>query len=222
MNLNLVQTQTLQDHVYTYLYNKIVSGDIPPGQRIVEQKVAKETGISRSPVREAIRRLESENLVIVSPRGGVKVYRPTYTDFQHLYECRISLEPSAAYYAALRIDGTDLNILEELMNKMNVAVDQKNIESLRSLSSKFHLTILKASGNPYLVKVMKQLNSLLTFYRNAVLNIPQRLHEGAIEHEAILLAIKNNNSKEAEELMKLHIKKDYQFYLSEYDKTQKS
>jgi DNA-binding GntR family transcriptional regulator len=220
MSLKIVQSQTLQDQVYTYLRNKIVNGDIPPGQRIIEQKVAKETGISRSPVREAIRRLESENLVTVSPRGGVKVFRPTFTDFQHLYECRISLEPSAAYYAALRIDVSEKHILAELVDNMTIAVEKKDIEKLKSLSSKFHFTILKASGNPYLVKVMEHLNSLLTFYRNAVLDIPQRLNDGDIEHKAIWEAIEKRDSKEAKALMELHIKKDYQFYLSEYDKTQ--
>ena len=105
----IVQSQTLQNQVYEYLHNKIVNGDIPPGQRIVEGNIAEETGISRSPIREAIRRLGSDGLVSVSPRGGVRVYRATFSDFKYLYECRLSLEPTAAYFAALRINETSKN-----------------------------------------------------------------------------------------------------------------
>lgn len=97
MKLKTVQSQTLQNQVYEYLHEQIVSGNIPYGQRIVEGKVSQETGVSRSPIREAIRRLNSEGLVSVSPRGGVRVYRATFSDFKYLYECRLSMEPTAAF-----------------------------------------------------------------------------------------------------------------------------
>ena len=213
---NIIQSQTLQNQVYEYLHTKIVNGDIPPGQRIVEASIAEETGISRSPIREAIRRLGSDGLVSVSPRGGVRVYRATFSDFKYLYECRLSLEPTAAYYAALRINELQQTQLANLMYEMNLAVHQKEIDTLKVLSSKFHNMILEISGNPYLTKMMKQLISLLTFYRNAVLNIPRRMDEGAKEHQGIWQAIQTQDGKAAEELMKRHIQRDYQFYISMY------
>ncbi|OCA91802.1 GntR family transcriptional regulator [Pseudobacillus wudalianchiensis] len=219
INSRIIQSQTLQNQVYDYLHHKIISGAIPPGQRIVEERISQETGISRSPIREAIRRLGSEGLVTVSPRGGVRVYRATFSDFKHLYECRLSLEPTAAYYAALKINEKQKNQLADLVDKMEVSVKKKEIDQLKVLSSHFHRMILEVSGNPYLIKMMNQLNSLITFYRNAVLNIPHRLEEGAKEHYGIWQAIQTQDGKTAEQLMREHIQKDYQFYLSEYRHT---
>lgn len=216
MKLKTVQSQTLQNQVYEYLHEQIVSGNIPPGQRIVEGKVSQETGVSRSPIREAIRRLNSEGLVSVSPRGGVRVYRATFSDFKSLYECRLSLEPAAAFYAASRMNEKQRKQLSSLVDKMNPMVDKKEIEKLKILSSQFHYLIVEASGNPYLMKMMNQLNSLISFYRNAVLNIPTRIEEGADEHKAIWNAIENEDGKAAEGLMKAHIQRDYQFYVSMY------
>ncbi|MGM0875869.1 MAG: GntR family transcriptional regulator [Bacillota bacterium] len=216
MKSKTVQSQTLQHQVYEYLHDQIVSGNIPPGQRIVEEKIAQETGISRSPIREAIRRLNSDGLVSVSPRGGVRVYRATFSDFKYLYECRLSLEPTAAYYAALRMNEKQRTKLLDLMDEMNHIVDKKELDKLKILSSQFHFMIVEASGNPYLVKMMNQLYSLITFYRNAVLNIPLRIEEGAYEHQAIWQAIQTHDGKAAEELMKVHIQRDYQFYISMY------
>lgn len=216
-----VQSQTLQHQVYEYLHDRIVSGNIPPGQRIVEEKIVQETGISRSPIREAIRRLNSDGLVSVSPRGGVRVYRATFSDFKYLYECRLSLEPTAAYYAAIRMDEKQRTKLLDLMDEMNHIVDKKDLDTLKILSSQFHSMIVEASGNPYLVKMMNQLYSLITFYRNAVLNIPLRIEEGAFEHQAIWQAIQTQDGKAAEELMKVHIQRDYQFYISMYSSEMK-
>ncbi|WNS78562.1 GntR family transcriptional regulator [Domibacillus sp. DTU_2020_1001157_1_SI_ALB_TIR_016] len=216
MKSKVAQSQTLQNHVYEYLHDQIVSGNIPPGQRIVEEKISQETGVSRSPIREAIRRLNSDGLVSVSPRGGVRVYRASFSDFKYLYECRLSLEPTAAYYAALRMNDKQRDCLSNVVDEMNLMVEKKDLEKLKSISSQFHSLIVEASENPYLVKMMNQLNSLISFYRNAVLNIPLRIEEGAIEHQAIWQAIQTQDGKAAEELMRVHIQRDYQFYTSMY------
>lgn len=216
MFIEIDSSQTLQNQVYGYLHGKIMNGELAPGERIVEQRISQETGISRSPIREAIRRLGSEGLVAVSPRGGVRVYRATSSDYKHLYECRLSLEPTAAHLAALRINNTQQVQLADLIEAMNLAAEKREIEQLKRLSSSFHRMILDLSGNPYLAKMMHQLNSLITLYRNAVLNIPNRLEDGAREHNSIGLAICNKEAERAEELMREHINKDYQFFLSKH------
>ncbi|WP_096200771.1 GntR family transcriptional regulator [Bacillus sp. FJAT-45350] len=219
---NSNQSQTLQTQVYEYLHNKIVSGDIPPGQRVVEQKIVEETGVSRSPIREAIRRLSSEGLVTVHPRGGVRVYRATNSDFKYLYECRLSLEPTAAYLAAIRINDVQLVQFNQLMKEMKVAIEGNDLHNLKKLSSGYHDMILEISGNPYLKKLMNQLNSLILFYRNLILNSSQRLETGSDEHEAIWQAICERDAKAAETLMREHIKSDYQFYISKYPESSRA
>ena len=212
----IIQSQTLQNQVYEYLHEKIVNGDIPPGQRIVEGNIAEETGISRSPIREAIRRLGSDGLVSVSPRGGVRVYRATFSDFKYLYECRLGLEPTAAYYAAIRINEAQSTQLADLMYEMDLAVQKKEIDTLKSLSSQVPQHDFRDKWKSIFNENDETINSLLTFYRNDVLNIPRRVEEGANEHQAIWQAIQTQDGKAAEESMKTHIQRDYQFYTSMY------
>ncbi|MED3728752.1 GntR family transcriptional regulator [Priestia filamentosa] len=215
MNHNEFQSDSLQATAYEYLYNKIVNGVIPPGERVVEQKIVEETGISRSPIREAIRQLASEGLLTVLPRGGVRVYRATSADFKSLFECRLSLEPTAAYYAALRITDLQMFQFEQLMNEMKQVVEMKDIDQLKILSERFHNMIIESSDNPFLAKIMRQLFTLITFYRNAIVNIPQRVERGLEEHEEIWNAIKNRDAKAAEKLMRDHLTLDYEFYISQ-------
>ncbi|MEH7117366.1 GntR family transcriptional regulator [Neobacillus vireti] len=222
MKSKIEQSKTLQHHVYDYLHEKIVSGIILPGQRIVEEKVSQETGVSRSPIREAIRRLNSDGLVSVSPRGGVRVYRPTFSDFKYLYECRLGLEPTAAHYAAIRMNEKQRDHLKNVVEEMNVVVEKKNLEKLKNLSTQFHFLIVEASENPYLMKMMVQLNSLMSFYRNEVMNIPMRIEDGAKEHEAVWQAIQLKDEKAAEELMRAHIQHDYQFYSAMYSEIKRT
>lgn len=215
MEKNNVQSQTLQIQIYEYLHDKIISGEIPPGRRVVEQKIVEETGISRSPVREAIRRLANEGLVTVHPRGGVRVYRATNSDFKYLFECRIGLEPTAAYLASKRMNHLQQTEMEQLMDNMRLAVKEKDLISLRELSKGFHDRVIEFSGNPYLIKMMKQLYSLITFYRNIILNNTERLEKGLDEHEQIWEAMLNKDGKAAEELMRTHLELDYKCYTSE-------
>lgn len=215
MDKNNVQSQTLQIQIYEYLHDKIISGEIPPGRRVVEQKIVEETGISRSPVREAIRRLANEGLVTVHPRGGVRVYRATNLDFKYLFECRIGLEPTAAYLASKRMNHLQRDEMNQLMENMRLAVKEKDLITLRKLSERFHNRVVDFSGNPYLIKMMKQLYSLITFYRNIIFNNTERLEKGLNEHEQIWKAMLNKDGKSAEELMRRHLELDFKCYISE-------
>ncbi|MEH7342378.1 GntR family transcriptional regulator [Bacillus sp. JJ1532] len=211
-------SQTLQEQAYQYLYEKIINGEISPGSRLVEQKIVEETKISRSPIRESIRQLESEGLVTVHPRGGVRVYRPTHEDFKHLYECRISFEPTASYYAAHRLNEMRRERLDQIMYSMRSAIELNDTLSLKKYSREFHDTIVEFSGNPYLKKFMNQLRSFVLFYQNAIFNSYDRLLIGSVEHEDIWQAIRNGDGEAAKRLMQDHLKKDYEFYLLEYGK----
>lgn len=185
---------------------------------MVEQKIVEETKISRSPIRESIRQLESEGLVTVHPRGGVRVYRPTHDDFKHLYECRISIEPTASYYAAHRINELQRERLDQIMHNMKIAIELNDTGSLKKYSREFHDTIVEFSGNPYLKKFMKQLRSFVLFYQNAIFKSYDRLVVGSVEHEDIWQAIRNGDGESANWLMQDHLEKDYEFYLKEYSK----
>lgn len=216
MAFKLDPSKTLQVQVYEYMHDKIINGKLEPGTRVVEQQIAEETGVSRSPIREAIKQLKSEGLVLSHPRGGVRVFRPTSDDFKYLYECRLSLEPLAASLAAERASDAQLTEFNALLQKMKNIIGEQNLERMKKTSRTFHDLILECSGNPFLIKMMNQLHSLILFYRNIILTKTSRMEEGFFEHEAICIDILNRDAESAEKHMRDHIQKDYHYYLEQY------
>lgn len=215
-------SKTLKDQVYKYLHNKIINGEIEPGKRLVEQQIVEATGVSRSPIREAIQQLISEGLVSNHARGGVRVSRPSAKDFQYLYECRLSLEPLAAYYCALRITNRIEDELKKVIIQMENAIDKNDFEQLKLSSRNFHESILQGSENPFLIKFMHKLNSLILFYQNIIFSSVDRLEEGMVEHKRIYHAISIRDAEMAESLMQEHLQKDYELYQESYlDNTEK-
>lgn len=211
------RNETLQSQVYEYLREKILLGGLTPGQRLIEERIVEETGVSRSPIREAIRRLEKDGLVVVKVQGGVSVYKPTIEDFTSLYECRLSLEPAAAHYAAQRRTEEELASLEQMMTEMKNLSYQSEVRWTHELNFAFHAQITEASKNPYLNKVMNELKVLISFYRNAILQVhPERPETAIAEHAAIYEAILEKNGEKARSCMEAHIANDFQLCMDAY------
>lgn len=209
------RSETLQSQVYEYLREQILFGGLAPGQRLIEERLCEETGVSRSPIREAIRRLEKDGLVVVQAQGGVTVYQPSLADFTHLYECRLNLEPAAAQYAAERRTDAELSELEELLEQMKELQYPSDPRRTHELNFTFHQRISEASKNPYLTKIMNELKVLISFYRNAILEVHPRRPETVIcEHEAILEAIRTQDGAKAKASMEEHIKRDFELCMS--------
>jgi DNA-binding GntR family transcriptional regulator len=211
------RNETLSSQVYEYLREKILIGGLTPGQRLVEERIVEETGVSRSPIREAIRRLEKDGLVVVHLQGGVTVYKPTIHDFTYLYECRLSLEPTAARYAAERRSEGDVSRMRDMMEKMNALSYQHDAMQIHELNFAFHRLIAEASKNPYLTKMMNELKVLISFYRNAILQVdPKRPETAVAEHETIFQAIAQQDGEGAHKQMEAHIRSDFQLCMDAY------
>lgn len=210
------RSETLQAQVYDYLREQILLGRFVPGQRLIEERLCEETGVSRSPIREAIRRLEKDGLVVVLAQGGVTVYKPTFADFTSLYECRLSLEPAAARYAAQRRTEAELDELQSLMERMNTR-DCQESRQIHELNFAFHQKIAEASKNPYLSKIMQEWKVLISFYRNAILQMhPRRPQTVLDEHDRILGAIRRQDGDAAQTSMAEHITQDFQLCMEAY------
>lgn len=211
------RSETLQAQVYEYLREKILFGGIAPGQRLIEERLCEETGVSRSPIREAMRRLEKDGLVVVMAQGGVTVYQPTIEDFTSLFECRLSLEPTAARYATERRTETELASLQELMDSMSTLDYQNESRRTHELNFAFHQRIAEASKNPYMSKIMNELKVLISFYRNAILQMhPRRPQTVLEEHAAILDAIRRQDGPGAQASMAEHVTRDFQLCMDAY------
>jgi DNA-binding GntR family transcriptional regulator len=205
---------TLKTQVYNYLREQIFMRAIKPGERLIEEKISEELGVSRSPIREAIRMLEKDGLLLVNISGGVTVIKPTIEDFQHLYECRIEMEPLASYYAAKRRSQEQLETIQSYLLDMGKITETNNLTKVHDASENFHEAIVAASANPFLVSMIAQLHGVNSFYRKSFLEEkPLHVEKAMHEHQQIFQAIVDQDGDEAKRLMKAHIESDYNLFM---------
>ena len=156
-SIQLNSHQALRDIVYTTLRDAIRSGLLKPGDRLMEIQVAKELGVSRTPVREASRRLEAEGMVVMVPRRGTYVSSMSLRDINDVFEIREALETLAAGLAAERITDEELDELERIMVTMDEMVQQGKLDELVAMDIRFHEQIYAASRNVKLVNILSNL-----------------------------------------------------------------
>lgn len=213
----IMKRETLKKQVYEYLREEIITGGIAPGERLIEEKIAKRIQVSRSPIREAIRLLEKDGLVTVNKGGGVTVFNPDIKNFKYLYECRVELEPVAAYYAAKRITKEQIDTLRKQLFFNKKRSEKYELKTIHDMNTRFHEGIVQASGNPFLIKMISQLRGINSMYRIAILKGNVLRAESAIqEHLKIFEAIVNGYAEEARQYMRDHIVNDYNFYMDIY------
>ncbi|WP_042349847.1 GntR family transcriptional regulator [Bacillus massiliigorillae] len=204
---------TLKSQVYEFLRERIMLGQLKPGERLIETTISNELSVSRSPIREAIRMLEKDGLLIVHSSGGVTVVQPTIKDFQSLYECRIELEPVVAYYAALRRSPKQLETIKQYLMQMGKVTEDTSFKKVHDASANFHEAIATASNNPFLRSMVMQFRGITSFYRKVFLEeTPHHAEAATREHQQIFLSIEKQDAKEAKHLMKTHIENDYNLF----------
>ncbi|MDW0112460.1 GntR family transcriptional regulator [Sporosarcina saromensis] len=211
----IVKKTTLKEQVYEYLKNAITTGEIGPGDRLIEEKVSETLQVSRSPIREAVRMLEKDGLLNVHGSGGVTVVNPTVEDYRNLYETRVEMESLAAYYAAQRRTDKELAEMQEFIVEMQKNVtDNHNVKGMLQVNFSFHEAIVRASQNPFLISMTLQLRGVNSFYRKAILEgNPSHMREALQDHLDIFQAIDRQQQDEARESMRRHIERDFQSFM---------
>lgn len=204
--------ETMPPKVYQILRQAIITEQIPAGERLVERKLAQQLGVSRTPVREAIRRLESEGLVRHISRKGVVVARMSPREVWDVYNIRSVLEGLAARLAAQWISAEELAELEDYLVQMEQAANDKDLERLNSLHPRFNEIIYRASRNPRLHRMINNLADYVTGFTRIGYTAPGRLREVSEEHRAIFEAIKRGDADEAEQQLRHHIKRSCEVY----------
>ncbi len=203
--IKLESLQPLGDIVFDVLKSAVVSGQLKPGERLMEQQVAEELGVSRTPVREAIRRLELEGFLIMIPRKGAYVADISLKDIAQVFEVRAAMESLAAGLAAERITNDQLDMLERKLVEVKAAVDSSDIEAIIKIDTDFHEIIYNASRNERLVQILSNLREQIQRYRSASLAYPGRLKDTLEEHKELVEAISDRNVALAQRLAKEHI-----------------
>jgi DNA-binding GntR family transcriptional regulator len=195
------ETRQGQD-AYDRLVLDIRAGRLKPGDRLVETDLAARLGISRTPVREAVRRLESDGLVVHQPRLGATVRKLDYLEITELYEMRGVLEGTAARLAARSASQIELEELEAINREMQASTD---VRQLYEANRQFHGVLLSAARNRFLVKSVEAVQKTLLILGSSTLEEAQRAAQAIEEHDAILTALKNRDGDAAEASMRAHI-----------------
>lgn len=193
----------LRDQVLHALRAAIVDGDYPPGQRLTEDRLAADFGVSRNPVREALRVVEAEGFVVVLPRRGAVVASPTQETIADMFAVRARLEPLAARQAAERATEAELAELREMLESARIATEARDFPRISELNSALHLRVIEISGNRWLAS----LATPLYFHVQWVfrLGVAERAPHSWIEHIALVDALASGDPDAAEAAASAHV-----------------
>lgn len=195
----------LREIVFETLREAIINATLRPGERLMEIQMAEEMGVSRTPVREAIRKLELEGFVVMIPRKGAYVAGISMKDIADVFEIRTALEGLAAGLAAERITEEELEQLERILVKIGECVNNNDLEKLIEIDTEFHDTLFKASRNERLVQIVNNLREQIQRFRTASLSTPGRMKYALEEHKKIVEAVSERNVELAQALAREHI-----------------
>ena len=195
----------IRDEVFTSLRSAILKGHFKPGERLVEKELAQQMDISRTPIREAIRKLELEGLVDYAPRKGVVVVGVSSEDALEIYTICAVLEGLAARLAAHNRSVEELSNLKKLLFGMEECIKKDNIDKLYTLHSRFHNSIAKVSKSPRLYQMIISLRDYVENFTEISYYLPGRLQYGWEEHREIVDAIDKGNDDMAEHAARNHL-----------------
>lgn len=204
-SLELDSPTSLAENAYQMLRRSILDGHLKPGERIIETQIARDIGVSRGPVREAVQRLLQEGLAESVPRHGPQVVKMSAQQIQELYLVRVSLERLAVRQAVERNPDNAADVLEESIARMERAARQGSFRKLVDEEFRFHELLCALSGNQFLVRVYGSIQA----YVRMALDIDNSGYEDmmtiAIEHKPLVDAIRKGKLEEAEILIEHHI-----------------
>lgn len=197
------QHLALRDQVLAELRQRIVNGDYPPGERLTEDRLAADFGVSRNPVREALRIVQAEGLVTMTPRRGAVVCTPDASTIADLFAVRSSLETVAARLAAERATPGDVADLRALLEAARVATEQVDFSRVAELNNELHLRVSAISGNPWLSSI----SGSLYLHVNWVfrLGAANRAPHSWAEHIRLVDAIEAGDPAAAEAATSAHV-----------------
>lgn len=205
LDINIDEYLPLREVVFKTLRNAIIQGEFQPGERLMEITLAKKLGVSRTPVREAIRMLELEGLVVMIPRKGAEVANITAKDLKDALEVRMALESLSVRLACERIDEEGKEELKRACMKFKEAINSKLVPAIVEADEHFHNVIYKASKNPKLINMAQNLREQVYRYRVEYVK-DFSYHDNLIrEHDQITMAILKGDKESAERIMDEHI-----------------
>ncbi len=220
--IRLDSYQPLREVVCEALREAIRNGVLQPGERLMEIQLAEELGVSRTPVREAVRKLELEGYVIMMPRRGTYVADLSIRDINEVFEIRTSLESLASGLAAERITEEELERLQRLLVSIGTHIASGDMEKIVATDTEFHELLYQASRNQRLIGIISNLREQLTRFRTTSMSFPGRLAATLEEHREIVEAIAQGDVKAARKTAERHMERSEQTLLASMEAMKKA
>ena len=214
---SLPARKPLGPRVYEKLKHAIVKGDMAPGSRVIESRLATALGISRTPVREAIHKLEREGLLRHNPKGGYFVVGMTRDDIEEVFGIRSVLESYAARLAAIKHRDEELHSLEEKIAEFQLCMDNKQLEALPEINTAFHDLLYAMSRSPKLIKMIDVLKNQINRFRKILLNVEEMARISNEDHRRMLKAMRIRDADKVEKLVRGHIMRGRRVVLKELE-----
>ncbi len=195
----------LRDVVFNTLRQAILRGELKPGERLMEIKLANKLGVSRTPIREAIRKLELEGLVLMIPRKGAEVAEITEKSLRDVLEVRKALEELAVQLACDRMTKEGILELRKAAKEFEASLDSEDVTKIAEADVAFHDIICQSTDNQKLVQLVNNFREQMYRYRVEYLKRKECYPQLLREHEAIIEAIESSSRETASEIMGQHI-----------------
>lgn len=195
------------DYAYSNIKESIITGELKPGEPIVEKQLAQVLEISRTPLREALHRLELEELVVRQMNGRLKVAFISVQEVKEIFSVRGKLEGLVIAHATENATDKDIDYLQTILEMIKKSFEEGQIEEILYYGSEFHSFIYELSKNKTAVKILYQLNDHINRYRRMISNHNiDRFEKSISEHEQMIKCMKENDVESAQLAMEYHIK----------------
>lgn len=207
---------TSADIAYAVLKHSIIHGELALGSRMRADELAKQLGMSRTPVREALRKLEVEELITVGPRNVLVVQKLSEGELIETYYIREALEGMAARLAAESISQFELSNLRHILSAMTHAEEVNDLDTLRELTGEFQIVVFEASRNQRLARMLKELQDRIRRFQTSTIFLEGRSAEVLAEFQGLLAGIENRDPNTAEDCARQHRRRTLELRMSMY------
>jgi len=215
--IQISKRKSLREEVYESFKKSILHGKLKAGQRLIEEQLAGQVGISRTPVREAFQKLEREELVTRLPKGGFAVRKFTKEDVEEIFGIRSALESYAAYLATVRMAPDKLFTLEKKLKESEDASEKGDDDKALQLHTDFYDLIYRSCRSRKLAEMIDPFRDYFYRYRAALLRLENGVSHTNQYHRQMLEAIKKNNPRLAERLVRMHLARAKELVLKEIE-----
>lgn len=214
LQLVMADNISLRDAVFETLREAILKGILSPGQHLMEMQLAHQLGVSRTPVREAIRMLELEGLVVMVPRKGARVAAISEKSLCDVLEVRRALEELSVRLACTRMEREDLEKMDSINQKFIRACQSDDVVRIAQIDESFHAVIYEAADNAKLLQLLNQMQNQMYRYRIEYIKLKERRQILVEEHKKIIHCLARRDGDVAAEATRIHISHQEQYVMS--------